>query len=280
MRRCLWVVMVIAACQPQPPRGPDIGARLAGEEGCTGTQATRALPVPASDGQDPASAFMGFRDGAGFHGATFLCDLPGRIIAAAAKQGVENGKLRIDGNVWSIPRVGAQASPEAVIEPVAIVRDSAGCKKELMGCRYETTSPSITRIDTHGPQWVETSGWIHGVEDLCRALPDDTFATCSTRTRMAYVEIGCPSAAAPLQLGIHEAAKDRAYDLDVEVPSARLYGGVDPASEGSSWTYRFSGGGRTAVLAFDLGANPTATLELDGKPEPCIAFGLYREQRR
>jgi hypothetical protein len=103
---------------------------------------------------------------------------------------------------------------------------------------------------------------------------------------MAYVELGCTTEAAgpvQLQLGIHDASLDRRYDLDVEVPVARLHGAVDPQSGGARWLYRFTntektnGAYRSAALSIDLGASPpTAELVLDGAREACAAFGLYR----
>jgi hypothetical protein len=118
---------------------------------------------------------------------------------------------------------------------------------------------------------------------MCRALADDTIATCSTATRMAYVEIGCnPTDTAPvqLQLGIHDASLERRYDLDIEVPVARISGTAETAT-GTTYAYRFTGGGdakgafKTARLAIELAA-PSATLEIDGTREPCLAFGIYR----
>ena len=254
-------LLILAACgSASPPRGPDLSKRLAAEEACDSVAAE--LPVPAGAG--PVMMAAGER-------ASLLCDLPERIIAVDASQRVENGALRVDGSVRVISRVGAQAGmPQPAI---AIERSSPGCKQEPRGCVYQTSAPSLSSIETRGTQLLPTSGWLHGAEDLCRALPEDTIATCSTATRLAYVEIGC-AGPTPLQLGVHDADHERVYDLDVEVPSRRRYGALDPASTPTHWTYRFD----HAALSFELpeAGVPSATLELDGTREPCLAFAVYR----
>ena len=254
-------LLILAACgSATPPRGPDLSKRLAAEESCDSVAAQ--LPVPAGAG--PVMIAAGAP-------ASLLCDLPERIIAVEASQRVENGVLRVDGRVRVIARVGAQAG---TAEPaIDIERTSPGCKQASHGCIYQTSAPALTGIETRGTQLLATSGWIHGAEDLCRALPEDTIATCSTATRLAYVEMGC-AGPTPLQLGIHDGSHERVYDLDVEVPSLRRYGALDPASTPTHWTYRFTG----AALSFELPAAgaPSAMLELDGTREPYLAFGLYR----
>jgi hypothetical protein len=258
--------------------------RLVAEEACSGVDLRATpLPVPPRPPADPyrlstAAAMFAQRDGA-MQPATLLCDLPDRIIALAAVQGVESGKRKVGGTAWSLPRTATAPS----VPPVAIEPSSDGCKQGAPFCGWKTGSPAMPSIDTIPNQRVATSGWVHGADDMCRALPDDTIATCSTATRMAYVEVGCnPTDTAPvqLQLGIHDASLERRYDLDIEVPVARLSGVAETAS-GTTYDYRFTGSGdlkgafKTARLAIDL-ATTTATLEIDGTREPCLAFGIYR----
>ncbi|MBL0213080.1 MAG: hypothetical protein IPQ07_04300 [Myxococcales bacterium] len=249
-------------------------------EACTaGAPPTSALPVPVRPAIDPYRisplALIGFRDREGFHPATFLCDLPTRVIVLAAEQTVSGGKRVVGGTAWSLARPG-DASRAAV--PVPILASSKGCLEGEVTCTWDTGSvdePSIDQLK--GPQWVATSGWVHGVEDMCRALPDDTIAVCSTAKRMAYVEVGCqdkPSNAIALQLGLHDESLPRNYDLDVENPVARLYGEAVPGG-GDRYTYRFRGAKQTASLVIDTAAK-TGWLELDGVREDCMAFGLYR----
>lgn len=280
-------LVLIAACRPPPPPSANEPPRLPAEEACANpVEITGALPVPARPPADPyriqTAALIGFRDSAGFHATTFVCDLADRILAIAAQQGVDSGKRTIGGTVWTIPRVATAPA----IPPVAIEPSSPGCVKGEPMCTWKTASPAMPSIDTIPNQWVATSGWVHGLEDMCRAVPDDTIATCSTATRMAYVELGCQQRAAPpvaLSLGIHDASLDRRYDLDIEVPVARLTGAATIASD-TTYSYRFTGPGdakgahKSATLTFDL-AGPSAELELDGKREPCIAFALYRQLR-
>lgn len=258
--------------------------RLVAEEACTGVDLRATpLPVPPRPPADPyglstAAAMFAQRDGA-MQPVTFLCDLPDRILALAAVQGVESGKRKVGGMAWSIPRTPTAPS----FPPVAIDPASEGCKQGAATCGWKTGSPAMPSIDTIPNQRVATSGWVHGVDDMCRALPDDTIATCSTATRMAYVEVGCnatDTAPVQLQLGIHDVSLERRYDLDIEVPVARLSGTAEIAT-GSTYAYRFTGSGnlkggfKTARLAFDLAAS-SATLEIDGTREPCVAFGIYR----
>ncbi len=281
MRVALLSVALVACKSTQPPTVNE-PPRLDAVEACT-QQAPAVLPVPPRPPGDPYRispwALMGFRDREGFHAATFLCDLPSRVLVLAAEQGIENGKRKTGGTAWSLPRPGSVGA--AV--PVPILASSKGCIEGEVTCTWATGSvdePSIDQLK--GPQWVATSGWVHGVEDMCRALPDDTIAVCSTASRLAYVELGCSEPGGPvkLQLGLHDETLERAYDLDVENPVARLYGQADPP-RGDTWSYRFTGAGdakgklKAATLSIDV-AGKSAHLELDGAREACIAFGLYR----
>ncbi|MDX2093827.1 MAG: hypothetical protein SFX73_38690 [Kofleriaceae bacterium] len=283
MRRLVAAMPILfAACpKPPPPPGSNEPPRLPAVEACAAEVELVAtpLPVPARPPADPyalpTAATMVAHSNTGVHAATTICDLPDRILALAAEQGVMNGKRRLGGTIYTIPRTAPTAAP------VAIEASSPGCVAGAPTCVWNTSS--LDTIETIPRQRVSTSGWVHGLEDMCRALPDDTIATCSTANRLAYVELGCQPADAPpvaLQLGIHDASLERRYDLDVEVPIARLYGAAETASE-PTFVYRFTGPGdaqghfRVAALSFDLGAK-TAVLELDGVREPCLAYGLYR----
>lgn len=279
MRVAILSVTLVACKSPQPPTVNE-PSRLDAVEACT-QAAPGVLPVPPRPAVDPYRispwALMGFRDRAGFHPATFLCDLPSRVLVLAAEQGIENGKRKTGGTAWSLARPGGAA------REVPILASSKGCVDGEVTCRWATGSvdePSIDQLK--GPQWVATSGWVHGVEDMCRALPDDTIAVCSTANRLAYIELGCSDPGGPvqLQLGLHDESLERHYDLDVENPVARLYGQADPL-RGDTWSYRFAGAGdanghyKSATLSIDV-AGKSAHLELDGAREDCIAFGLYR----
>jgi hypothetical protein len=280
----LKLSLVAIACGARPPPPPVEPPRLPAEEACTGVDLVATpLPVPPRPAPDPyryrpvAAVFA--KDGATMSSVAFVCDLPDHVLAIAAEQGVEGGRRKIGGRVWSIAR-SATAPP---IGTLAIDPSSSGCRTGEVTCTWKTSSPAIPAIDTLPNQRVPTSGWVHGAEDMCRALPDDTIAFCSTATRMAYVELGCNAADAPpvaLELGIHDASVERRFDLDVEVPVARLRGAAEQAG-GTSYRYAFRGAGdaqgsyKTATLAIDLATN-AASLELDGAREDCLAFGIYR----
>lgn len=277
----LWALL--AACKSGgPPPETVEPPRIDAVESCsTPAPPIELLPVPVRPPANPYQlspwALMGFSDQAGFHPATLLCDLPGQVVVVAASQTVSGGKRLTGGTVWTLPRSGP-AIPPATIRP-----SSPGCLEGKVTCAWETTAPAMTSIEQlRGPQWVATSGWIHGIEDMCRALPDDTIAVCSTASRLAYVEVGCQDGQGgiDLQLGLHDESLERHYDLDVENPVARLYGQADPPA-GETYTYRFTGAGdakgqfRAASLTIDT-AGKTAWLDLDGKREDCLAFGLFR----
>jgi len=279
-------LVAVAACKPPAPETVNEPPRLAAEEPCTGVDVGARLPVPPRPPVDPyalptAAALFASRGGAATP-ATMICDLPDRIVALAATQGVEGGKRKLGGTAWVIPRVATAPSLAAIaIEPTSV-----GCTPGAPTCGWKLASPAMPSIDTIPGQWVTTGGWVHGLDDMCRAVPDDTIALCSTATRMAYVELGCTQAAdrpVGLQLGIHDASLDRRYDLDVEVPVARLHGAAEPGSGGTRWAYRFArtdaanGPYRAASLTIELGASgPSAELVVDGAREACLAFGLYR----
>lgn len=280
----LALAFVLSACGPRAPQEPVEPPRLAAEEACAGVDLVATpLPVPPRPPADPyrlsPAAVVFAKDGASPFPVTNVCDLPDHVLAIAAEQGVESGRRKIGGRIWSIPRT-ALAPP---LPPLAIDPASPGCRPGEITCTWQTSSPALSSIDTLARQRVPTGGWVHGADDMCRAVPDDTIAFCSTPTRMAYVEVGCAERDAPpvpLQLGLHDASQPRRFDLDVEVPVARLYGAAD-ASAGTLYRYRFEGPGdargnaRSAVLAIDLAVS-AATLELDGVTEACVAFGLYR----
>jgi hypothetical protein len=287
MRAAVALLIVLAGCPKlPPPPGSDEPPRLPAVEACATDVDLLAtpLPVPARPPADPygvaTAATLVARTERGTQAVTTICDLPDRILAVAAEQGVVSGKRRLDGTVYTIPRTAT--APR--VPPVAIDASSTGCMPGVATCSWKTASPALDTIETIPGQRVSTSGWVHGLDDLCRALPDDTIATCSTANRLAYVELGCQPADAPpvaLQLGLHDASLERRYDLDVEVPVARLYGVAETASE-PTFVYRFTGPGdangryKQATLSFDLAAT-TAVLELDGAREPCLAYGLYRK---
>ena len=217
----LGVALTTVACGGGAPKDPVEPPRLAAVESCTRADPkVTPLPVPPRPPADPYRlspwAAIGFSDRAGFHPGTFLCDLPSRVIVLAAEQTVEGGKRKVGGTAWAIPRPAAGSPPTALaqvtIPPVSILASSKGCLAGEVTCSWATGSADLPSLDTIGPAWVDTSGWVHGVEDMCRALPDDTIAVCSTATRMAYVELGCQDAAAPpvkLQLGIHDESLER-----------------------------------------------------------------------
>jgi len=284
--RIAGTLLVVAACKSVgPPADETLGPpRIDAVESCSApAPATSVLPVPVRPPADPYRispwALMGFRDREGFHPATLLCDLPSRVLVVAAEQTVSGGKRVTGGTAWSIPR-GAATGRAAV--PVPILASSPGCLEGQMTCTWATGSVDEPTIDQlKGPQWVATSGWVHGVEDMCRALPDDTIAVCSTANRLAYVELGCQDGqGVKLQLGLHDESLERHYDLDVENPVARLYGTAD-APSGDTFTYRFTGAGdakghyKSASLTIDV-AGKTGRLDLDGAREDCLAFGIYR----
>ena len=291
------LVALIGACRsPAPAPAGREPPRLVAESACEGAiaipaEGVAALPVPPRGAIDPyalpTAAWLGFVDGGGFHRATHVCDLPDRILVVAAEQGVRGGKRQVGGTVWTLPRT--DAAPR--VPPQAINPASPGCRQGAPTCTWRTSSPALTSLDTIPDQRVSTSGWVHGADDLCRALPDDTIATCSTARRLAYVEVGCPTSTdrpVALELGLHDATLDRRFEQDVEVPVGRLVGAAEVAN-GTTYRYRFAApddagaagpagrasGPRTAVLAFDLAA-ARATLTLDGIDEPCLAFGLHR----
>jgi hypothetical protein len=280
-------LLALAACKPPAPETVNEPPRLAAEEPCTGVEVASRIPVPARPPADPyalptAAAMFALRDRV-MTPVTMVCDLPDRILALAATQGVEGGKRKLGGTAWVVPRVATAPS----IAAIAIESTSTGCVPGTPTCTWKLASPAMPSVDTVPSQWVTTGGWVHGLDDMCRAVPDDTIAFCSTATRMAYVELGCTAElAAPvqLQLGIHDASLDRRYDFDVEIPVARLHGAVDPVSSGARWIYRFAnaeatnGPYRTGAMSIDLGgaSGPSAELVLDGAREACIAFGLYR----
>ncbi len=283
--RCsLITVLALVACKPPAPPTVNEPPPLPAEESCTGIDVAGRLPVPGRPPADPyalsTAAAMFATRGQVAAPVTMVCDLPDRIVALAATQGVEGGVRKLGGTAWVIARVATAPN----IAAIAIKASSAGCKPGTPTCVWELESPAMPSIDTLPGQWLTTGGWVHGLDDMCRAVPDDAIAFCSTGTRMAYVELGCtPHEQAPvaLQLGLHDASLERRYGLDVEVPVARLHGAVEPGSEGARWSYRFertaaeNGPYKTAVLTIDLGA-PSAELVVDGAREACIAFGLYR----
>lgn len=284
--RIAIALLVVMGCKPPMPETVNEPPRLAAEEACSGVDVRSRIPVPARPAADPyalqtAAAMFALRDRV-MTPATMVCDLADRIVVLAATQGVEGGKRKLGGTAWVVPRVATAPS----ISTIAIESTSTGCVTGSPTCAWKLASPAMPSIDTVPNQWVATGGWVHGIDDMCRAVPDDTIAFCSTPTRMAYVELGCTTDAAgpvQLQLGIHDTSLDRRYDLDVEVPVGRLHGTVDPQSTGARWVYRFAnadkanGAYRSASLAIVLGASPpSAELVVDGAREACIAFGLYR----
>ncbi len=249
-------VLALVACKSSaPPADPVEPPRLDAVEECAQpAPPPSALPVPVRPPNAYPWAEVGFRDAEGWHPATYLCDLPSRIVMLATA-----GK---GGTAWSIPR------PPGATKVVSIQPSSKGCTPDSVTCSWIAGGETIDTLK--GPQWVPTSGWVHGVEDMCRALPDDTIAVCSTATRLAYVEVGCGD----LQLGIHDDSLPRRYDLDVEIPNARLHGAGE--GTGDRWTYRFKGAKPAAAsLVIDQAAH-TGVLEVDGQREDCIAIGLFR----
>lgn len=269
MRALAPVVLILGCGQAARPPIVVETPRLDAVEACAQpAPPASALPVPVRPPDAYPWADLGFRDPTGWHAATFLCDLPDRVVALAVR-----GK---GGTASSLVR-GANGVVGAA-KTVSILPSSKGCAPDAVTCTWDTGLADAPSVDTlKGPQWVPTSGWVHGAEDMCRALPDDTIAVCSTATRLAYIELGCTEPGNPvqLQLGLHDESLPRSYELDVEVPVARLYGTGE--GSGDRWTYRFTGAAtpKTASLLVDLAAH-TAVLEVDGARQDCIAFGLYR----
>ncbi len=271
------MLVLVAGC-PKPPPPPSVTEppRLAAEVGCATPTSLPALPPRPAD--DPFrlthAAAMEMDVGTAREPLTFLCDVPDQILGIAATQTVDGGKRVVGGTVYVHPRT---ATARALPSRLAIAPSSAGCKQGELTCSFDTDAG---RIEMLREQWVHTSGWIHGVDDMCRALPDDTIAVCSTATRMAYVELGCEG---ELHLGIHDASLDRRFDLDVESPMIRMRGSL--ANDTTTWTFRFTSDA-TSVAAPTMKAPATAALvvnvasgarlELDGASEPCIAWAIDR----
>ena len=220
----------------------------------------------------------------------FLCDLPDEILGIGAKQTVDGGKRVVGGVVYVHPRPFARELPARI----GIEASSPGCKEGELSCVFETATQATNKIEMLREQRINTSGWVHGMDDICRAVPDDTIAVCSTPTRMAYVELGCDG---ELQLGIHDTSLPRTFDLDVEAPMFRLRGALDPASpDAATWTFRFHGDPNSSAsskwkppasatlvmnvtptgIQIDKGPGLNAKLTIDGATEPCIAWAIYR----
>ncbi len=269
-----WGWSALVACRGPQAEQPVLPPRLAAEAACASDVPRIAVALPARTARDPfrlmPEAHMFARVGTYMQPVLSVCDLPEHVLAIGAEQTVDGGKRRIGGAVWSIAR-GPLAPP---VGSVPIDASSTGCVAGAMHCKWRTSSPSITEIETIAKQRLPTSGWVHGLDDLCRALPDDAIAFCSTATRMAYVEHGCGD----LHVGVHDRSLPRAFDLDVEVPVVRIVGRALPHDE-HRFAYRFppvatgQGAGHGAELSFDL-ERPQAQLVYDGVREPCVAFGI------
>ncbi|MGE0402467.1 MAG: hypothetical protein AB7T06_37545 [Kofleriaceae bacterium] len=294
MRRALAIIVLAGCPKPPPPPSVTEPPRLVAEESCT---APTAMPVlPARLLADPYRlshpAEMSMLVGGAQVPVSFLCDLPDQILGLEVTQTVDSGRRIVSGAIHAVPRV---ASARALPPVIDIAPSSPGCRQGELACELRTASPAITKIEMLREQWIHTSGWVHGMDDICRALPDDTIAVCSTKTRMAYVELGCDG---ELHLGLHDASLARTFDLDVEAPNARMRGALEPASRDAAvWTFRFAGDARStaspatkppasATLEMRVtppgvqtdkgGAGHGATLTVDGASEPCIAWAIYR----
>ena len=282
MRQAIVLLALSGCSRPPPPPSVTEPPRLAAEQGCETTAAMP--PLPARPAIDPfrlshAEDMQMIVDGTS-QPLTFLCDLPDQILGIGATQTVDGGKRVVGGVIYTRPRLALARALPARID---IQATSPGCKQGELACVFETIVEPVHKIEMLREQRVHTSGWVHGVDDICRALPDDTIAVCSTQTRMAYVELGC---AKDLHLGIHDASVSRVFDLDVEAPVLRMRGQLAAPSAGGAWTFRFRGepdstaapaqrSFATAELAFDPAAK-RATLVLDGTSEPCVAWAMYR----
>lgn len=282
VRACAISLALAGCAKPPPPPSVTEPPRLAAEDSCATTTPLPPLPTPPV--ADPfrlthAAAMMMTVDG-GPRTITFLCDLPDAILGIGATQTVDGGKRVVGGTVYVQPRAGARYLPARI----GIEATSPGCKQGELACAFETAAPEAGKVEMLREQWIHTSGWVHGLDDMCRALPDDTIAVCSTQTRMAYVELGCDG---ELQLGIHDASLARVFDLDVEAPVMRLRGSLDPARpDATQWTFRFRSDTKSvaapttkapgsAELSYDLAAKQ-ARLVTDGTSEPCVAWAIYR----
>jgi hypothetical protein len=290
MSRALVLVMLAGCPRPPPPPSVTEPPRLAAEESCASPPTMPALP--ARTPIDPfrlthPAQMIVTADGANVP-VTFLCDLPDQILGIGATQTVDGGKRVVGGTVYAHPRV---ATARAIPKRMSIAASSPGCKQGELSCVFET---EVGKIEMLRDQWVNTSGWVHGIDDMCRALPDDTIAVCSTATRMAYVELGCDG---QLHMGIHDASLERTFDLDVETPVIRMRGSIDHAApDSASWKFRFTSDAKSVAapttkapanaelaievtppgVQIDKGGQLGAQLVLDGAMEPCIAWAIYR----
>ena len=276
MRTLLTISLALLAGCPKPPPPPSVGepVRLPAEESCPDAAARALPPLPARPAADPyqlARAELLIASTPQPRPITFLCDLPDRVLAIGATQTVQGGRRVVGGSIAQLARTSAP------VADVPILPSSAGCRPDQPLCELATESAEFPRLSLLRDQWIHTGGWVSGREDMCRALPDDTIAVCSTRTRMAYVELGC---AGQLQLGIHDTTLPRVFDLDVEVPNARLTGQVVPDAGAMRWAAAFtSGDGPVKAARLELDLDPGAErgrLIVDGAAEPCFVFGVYR----
>ncbi|MFN0248952.1 MAG: hypothetical protein ACKV2T_18835 [Kofleriaceae bacterium] len=280
MRRAFVLALVTGCPKPPPPPSVTEPPSLPAEASCGSTTAMPALPPkPVADPfrLTHAAQMQMTVDGAS-QPIAFLCDLPDHILGLAATQTVDGGRRVVGGVVHAHPRT---ATARALPKRMPIAASSPGCKQGELACAFETEAGTIEMLRE---QWIHTSGWVHRFDDMCRALPDDTIAVCSTASRMAYVELGCDG---ELHVGIHDTQLPRKFDLDVESPVIRMRGGLDvmPTAD-SPWTFSFRGGKDSTaapttksftavnlVVARDLAS---ATLNLDNRPEPCVAWAIYR----
>lgn len=266
--------------------------RLPAEEGCADSAQRSLPPLPPRPVVDPYQLprpeLLILNTGQP-RPITFLCDLPDRILAIAATQTVQGGQRVVAGRIEQLARApvpdGARADAmDAPLPSVDIVPTSPGCKPDQPTCEFMTRDRELAKVAMLRSQWIHTGGWVSGREDMCRALPDDTIAVCSTRERMAYVELGCKG---QLQLGIHDTSLPRTFDLDVEVPVARLVGQVAADNSATRWSATFTNPDaarsmqasryQTAALQVNLDpGNERGELVVDGTREPCFVFGLYR----
>src|SRR5262249_6348055 len=110
-------------------------------------------------------------------------------------------------------------------------------------------------------------------DEACREWKSyPAFATCSTATHFVMVElvnpVGPHSQCCQLQASVWSGATDQSVQLAGDIDRA--------ASVGNLAVFRFSGGSaapRAVTLSFD-GAARTATLEVAGLREACVAFRI------
>jgi hypothetical protein len=231
-----------------------------------------------------------YRDGATVRSGKFgVCDTPDRVVLWADSKRTQTRDPQVAGLAGTLLVITRGQVDHVQRAPYAkgahCVDDCAGgghagCSM-TSGCTIGGAGldgASLSLYAEQGYTLGKSEADVHGCGPQARGYAfGRVVGFCSTATHLAVLTTEDCSAGEVLALSVFDNPHDRDDEAFEPTP---MHGDLDRGQpSGTRWSYAFPAfaGTRGAALTIDVGAAPSATLEVAGQREDCFVFALRPE---